>query len=390
MKDPPRLVYAVTHPVTADKFLRGQLAFMREHGFDVTLIASPGPELDRVAAREGVSVLPLPMQRGLSPAADALALARMTAALRRVRPDIVQASTPKAGMLGMLAARALRVPVKIYLLRGLRLETTRGALRRILATTERLTAGAADEVACVSPSLLRAAVAGGWVPPEKASVVGAGTSNGVDGLRFRRTEARAAEGARLLEALGVPPDAPVIGFVGRLAGDKGIADLLDAFERVRHGLPEARLVLLGGDLGGEAVDPALAARVRRPNVVVTKSIEDLAPYYARMQVVAFPSRREGFPNVPLEAAAAEVPVVGTRATGVVDAIVDGETGTLVEVGDVSALAAALLGYLRDPARARAHGRAGRERAARLYAPEAVWSAWLELYRRRLAAAGPMG
>ena len=389
MKPRPRLVYAVTHPVTADKFLQGQLAFMRERGFDVTVVASPGPELDRVAAREGVRVVPLPMHRGLSPARDAVALARMTATLRRLRPDIVNASTPKAGLLGMLAARAVHVPVRIYLMRGLRLETTRGTLRTVLSGVEHLTIAAADQIACVSPSLLRAVVGGGWVTATKASVVGNGTSNGVDLERFSRTDARVAEGTRLLEALGVPAGAPVIGFVGRLARDKGIAELLDAFDRVRREIADARLVLLGGDLGDEAAEPELAAAARGPNVVATGTIDDLAPYYARMDVLAFPSRREGFPNVPLEAAACEVPVVGARATGVVDAVEDGATGTLVDVGDASALAVALLRYLRDPDRAKAHGHAGRERAARLFDRTAVWEAWLELYRGRLAAVRPM-
>ena len=122
----PRLVYLVTHAVSARLLLAGQLGYLRAAGFDVTVIASPGPDLDVVAAREGVDVVPVPMARAMRPADDARALVAVTAALRRLRPDIVNASTPKAGLLGMLAARALAVPVRIYLLRGLRLETERG------------------------------------------------------------------------------------------------------------------------------------------------------------------------------------------------------------------------------------------------------------------------
>jgi glycosyltransferase involved in cell wall biosynthesis len=359
---------------------------MRESGFDVTVISSPGPELDRVAAREHVDVIGVPMARAVLRSRDVIALGRLLATFRALKPDIVNASTPKAALLGMLAARAVDVPVRIYLMRGLRLETTRGLLRGALSAAERVTASCAHRVACVSSSLLAVAVRGGYVPQDKATVVGAGTSNGVDVERFRATEEARAEGARLLEGCGVGTNDPVIGFVGRLVEDKGIRELLDAFARVRATFPQAKLVLLGGDLGDERLDAKLVSLVRAsPNVITTPTIAELAPYYARMTVLAFPSHREGFPNVPLEAAAAGVPVVGARSTGVVDAVVHGETGELVDRGDAEGLAGALHRYLSDPARSAAHGQAGRDRVVRLFSQRTVWSAWLETYRELMRA-----
>jgi glycosyltransferase involved in cell wall biosynthesis len=387
----PKLVYLATHPVTVDILLRGQLAFMREAGFDVTVISSPGPELERVSARESVRTIAVPMAREIDPRADLAALAALIRVFQRIRPDVVNAGTPKAGLLGMLAARATRVPIRIYLLRGLRLETASGVLRSVLATTERVASAASTHVTCVSKSLLEVATSAGYVPRSKASVVGEGSSNGVDSHVYERTEALRARGAARMRDLGIEPSARVVGFVGRFAADKGIAELLSAFEQVRREAPGTKLLLIGGDLAGDALAPDLNARIQNaPDVAVMGATTDLAPLYARMDLLAFPSHREGFPNVPLEAACAEVPVVGFRSTGVVDAIVDGETGCIVEKGDVRALARALVTYLNDEALRRRHGLAGKRRAEKLFSRRAVWESWLSFYGARLTERGLAG
>lgn len=384
----PKLVYVVTHPVTADVLLRGQLTFMREHGFDVTVIGAPGAELDRVREREAVETIAVPMVRQNDARKDAVSLARLTRTLAALRPDIVNAGTTKAGLLGMVAARAVSVPIRIYLLRGLRLETATGVMRPILAATERIASACAHDVACVSPSLLRTSVDGGHIPAKKAVVIGKGSSNGVDTERYRRTEALRAEGARLLRPLGITDTDRVVGFVGRLVSDKGIAELLRAFAIVRRDVPSAKLVLIGGDLGDEVADASLVRSIRdAAGVVTTPFVHDLAPYYARLDVLAFPSFREGFPNAVVEAASAEVPAVAFRSTGVVDGIDDGTTGRLLAQDDVAAFAEALTAYVRDPALSTAHGLAARERAKCSFERHVVWNAWLEAYRERLAARG---
>jgi glycosyltransferase involved in cell wall biosynthesis len=371
-----RLVFVVTIPVTANVLLRGQLSYLREAGYDITVVSSPGPDLDEVARREGVRVLGVPMQREISPAADAVSLARLTRELRRLRPHIVNASTAKAGLLGMLAAKALRVPARVYMLRGLRLETVRGARRAILAATERVAAGCAHRVWCVSNSLRATYLANGFASARKCTVVGRGSSNGVEFLRFARTSEREAEAGRLRTNLGIPSTTPVIGFVGRPVVDKGVRELRVALELVRKTLPAARLDVVGAGFAGDRVEGTL---IREEGVVLVPPVPDLAPYYAMMDVLAFPSYREGFPNVPLEAAIAGVPTVGFHATGTVDAVVDGTTGILVRVGDVQALARALLVYLLDPKRRCVDGNAARRRAVRDFASERVWEDWRRAY-----------
>lgn len=371
-----RLVLLVTHPMTARLLLRGQLRHLAGAGFKVILVTSPGPDLEGLAEAEGVEVHPVLMAREIRPLRDLLALLRLHRLLRRLRPDVVDAGTPKAGLLGMSAARLAGVPVRVYTLRGLRLETARGVKRRILFGAERLSCRSAHRVLCVSESLRRRAVELGLVDSGKTEVPGEGSSNGVDVERFEAAAADLERISRMREALGLPEGAPVIGFVGRFTRDKGIPELVDAFDGVLAELPEARLLLLGDFETGDPVPPELVARLRAdPRVLLPGFVPDTAPYYPLMDVLAFPSHREGFPNAPLEAAAAGVPTAGSRATGVVDAVVDGETGTLVEVGDAEALRHALLSYLQDPGLRRRHAEAARERVRRSFRRDRVWAAW---------------
>lgn len=364
-------------------FLRGQIGFMKARGFDITVICSPGADLDDFGLSEQVRVIGVEMPRRVTPVADLASVARLVGILRHIRPHIVHSHTPKGGLLGMLAATVARVPARVYHMRGLPMETAKGARRALLAGTERVSTALASEVLCVSSSLRQSAVAAGIVRPERIQVLLSGSGNGVDASgrfnpelvgREARNETRAS--------LGIPQDATVVGFVGRLVRDKGLVELSRAWRSLNAARPGARLLVVGEH---EPRDP-VPEEVRRmldedPTIRTVGFQRNIERFYAAMDVLVLPTYREGFPNVLLEAGAMGLPVVATRASGCVDAVVDESTGLLVPVGDAAALARALGRYLDDPGLRERHGRAGRRRVEDSFVQERLWDALAATYER---------
>ncbi|HEX8272052.1 MAG TPA: glycosyltransferase family 4 protein [Longimicrobiaceae bacterium] len=380
-----RVLHVTTVPMSL-RFLRGQVGYMRARGYEVHALTSPGEELDAFGAREGIPVHTVEMRREITPLHDLGALRRIVAAIRRVRPDVVHAHTPKGGLLGMLAAAAAGVPVRVYHMRGLPMMTAGGKRRALLRATERLSCSLAHQVICVSHSLREVAVAGGLCPPEKIRVLAGGSGNGVDSAGTYSPERWSAEERRGLRARwGIPEGATVLGFVGRIVRDKGVAELAEAWRSLREAHPELHLLMVGPAEPQDPLPAAVLDALRAdPRVHLAGMQPSAAPFYAIMDLLALPTYREGFPNALLEAGAMELPVVATRIPGCVDAVVEGVTGRLVEARDAAALEEALRGYVADPALRAAHGRAARRHVVESFGQEVIWEALDGVYRELLA------
>lgn len=380
----PRLAYIVTDSVSTS-LLRRQLRRMREEGFDVTVISSPGERLERCAREEGVRAVGVPMARPIRLWQDLRSLFALLLALRSIRPHVVNAGTPKAALLGMMASWVLRVPIRIYVVRGLRLETVRGPLRWVLALMERITSFCATHILYVSKSLREIYEEMGLGSRRKGVVLLEGSSKGVDIDRFARTAERVEAGRALRARLGIGPEARVAGFVGRLTRDKGVEDMVRAFLRIESAQPNLHLLLVGRFEEDDRPSPEIVERMHsHPRIRLTGPLDDVAPAYQAMDFLVFPSYREGFPNVLLEASAAVIPTIGYRSTGVRDAIVPGETGELVERGDVAGLADVIARYGSDPELCARQGEAALERVQRSFAQEKVFEALADFYRQALA------
>jgi glycosyltransferase involved in cell wall biosynthesis len=219
-------------------------------------------------------------------------------------------------------------------------------------------------------------------------VLGGGSGNGVDAkVRFRPASEQARSAARA--ALGVPQDALVVGFVGRLVRDKGVVELAMAWAALRERHPRLHLLLVGPlerERGGDMLPPEVRGRLENDERVhLTGMVRDTSRLYPAMDMVALPTYREGLPNVALEAAAMALPIVATAIPGCLDAVQDGITGTLVPPRDPGALEEALERYLVDPALRALHGESARRRVLSEFRREAIWEAVAAEYQRLLAA-----
>ncbi|MCA9151488.1 MAG: glycosyltransferase, partial [Planctomycetales bacterium] len=296
-------------------------------------------------------------------------------------PHIVHAHTPKAGLVGMLAATRCQVPVRIYHLHGLRFETTRGLRRTVLQCAERLACQLAHRVLSVSQSVRDRAVAEHLVSAPKTRVLANGSINGIDLTKLDATLRMPGYRNQVRDRLGIPADARCVGFVGRLVRDKGIIELSHAWQWLRARYPDLHLLLVGPFEELDPVPDSIRTELQAdPRVHLTGLDWNVLPYYGAMDLFTLPTYREGLPTVLLEAAAMQVPVVATRVTGCVDAVPPESIDALVPAGDSEALAKAIARYLDSPQRRAADAQAGRAWVAKHFRPAHIWG---ETYREYL-------
>jgi glycosyltransferase involved in cell wall biosynthesis len=374
-----KIAYAVTVPITARTALLGQLSYLQKNGHQVTLASSPGNELEMMALNERISVKAIPTEREISPLRDLLSFWHYWNFWRKLQPDVTNVGTPKAGLVAGVAACLAQVPVRIYTLYGLRLETTTGLKRMILTLVERLSCACAHRIVCVSPSLRDEAIRLKLCNPGKLLVLGDGSANGVDSKIYSNCPPE-NESKQLKLKLNIPLDAPVIGFVGRFTKDKGIAELVTAFCQLRLEFPRLRLLMIGEFEHGDPVEDEIKTLIHQDkDIILAGIVPDVVPYYHIMTIFALPTYREGFPGVLLEAAASGLPVVTTNATGSRDAVLHEKTGIIVKIADVNALTIGLRSILSNTELGKKYGNAGQNWVKNVFDPLKVWQNIEKIY-----------
>jgi len=378
----PRVAHVTTVDLSLRYLLLNQLQRIQAEGYEVVGISADGPDVPVVEAA-GIPHFAVPMTRRITPIADLRCLWDLVRIMRREQFDVVHTHTPKAGLLGQLAARIAGVPTVANTLHGFYFhDDTKPWLRRFYISMERVAAKCSDTILSQNREDMATAVAEHIAKPEQLKWLG----NGIDVARFDRRRLTDSSLEDLRREIGIDAGAPVIGFVGRLVEEKGILDLLQAAKAVTEAIPNAQFLIIGpfDEEKPDALRPDVAERYGvAANCRFVGMRNDMPELYALMDVLVLPSYREGFPRAPMEASAMGVPSMATDIRGCREAVVHCENGLLFPVGDADALARSLIELLRDGERRARMGETGRRIAEDRFDEQKVFDRVLSEYERLL-------
>jgi glycosyltransferase involved in cell wall biosynthesis len=380
-----RIAYIATVPFFMATQLGSQIAAMLEAGMHVTVITSPGPELDRLPKHPDLHVHTLHIPRNISPKADFLATLHLFRLLRRLSPEIVHSTTPKAGLLSAIAGFLAHVPVRLHTFTGQPWLDLRGAMRIAARQSDRLIGWLNTHCYADSPSQARFLVKQGLLKASRISVIGEGSLAGVDLSRFNRERLGSQTREKVRKELGISSGTTLFIFIGRITRDKGIGELLTAAEQLSSARWDFSLLLLGpmDDETGGSASISRAELEGRGYLHYLGYSAVPENYLAAADVLCLPSYREGFGTVVIEAAAMGLPTIGTRINGLIDAVVDGETGLLVDARDATALAKAMRMLIEKPELRKRLGEQAHTRAQTCFSSGRINAALLAEYQRLL-------
>ncbi|MCD9853806.1 glycosyltransferase family 4 protein [Epilithonimonas sp. JDS] len=334
-----KLFRVTTVPISVEKLLGKQLTFMNQF-FDVTAISADQEYLERVGKELGVKTHTIEMTRKITPIQDLRSLWEMYSYFKGEKPEIVHTHTPKAGLIGMMAAKLAGVKIRLHTVAGLPLMEATGNKRKVLNFVEKLTYGCATKVYPNSQGLYDFILKEKLGKPEKIEVIGNGSSNGIDVSHFDPALFSDEANQTLKQQLGISKDDFVFVFVGRLVKDKGINELINAFKTLQLSNPQPLKLLLLGPLEQD-LDPlsqdVLDEIEKNENIISVGFQKDVRPYFAISNCLAFPSYREGFPNVVLQALAMGIPALVSNINGCNEIVKENYNGLIFPPKDESSL-----------------------------------------------------
>ena len=383
----PKLFRVTTVPESLNILLRGQHKFMSTNGFEVIGISSAGNALYEVSQEEEIRVIEINMSRKITPIKDFLSVYNLYKLIKKEKPIIVHSHTPKAGAVAMMAAKIANVPIRLHTVAGLPLMEAKGIKRKLLNFVEKVTYACATKVYPNSKGLYDFIVEEELISSIKMKIIANGSSNGIDTSYFDSERISEKQREEFLTRLIIQKKDFVFIFVGRLVGDKGINELIDAFARIKDS--NVKLLLVGG-LESD-LDPLKSETIyeidKNKNIISVGFQKDVRPYFAISHCLVFPSYREGFPNVVMQAGAMGLPSIVSNINGCNEIIQEGINGSIIPSKDRESLYTVMHKIISDEAWRKQLAGNARDIIVSHYEQKLVWDALLIEYKHLLIQKG---
>jgi glycosyltransferase involved in cell wall biosynthesis len=376
-----KIIRVSTVPQSLNGLLKGQLKFLNQY-FNVIAVSGYNEKLEEVQQREGVRIVDIPMSRKISLLQDLKSLLSLYFYFKKEKPTIVHSITPKAGLLTMLAGKLAGVPIRMHTFTGLIFPTKTGKMQQLLIRMDQLLCWAATNIYPEGNGVKQDLI-DYKITSKPLKVLANGNVNGIDLAYFSKDEITEKKQAQLKKELQISTEDFIFIFVGRLVGDKGINELIEAFSKLKN--IKSKLLLVG-PLEME-LDPLNSETLKEiesnKNIITVGFQKDVRPYFAISDVLVFPSYREGFPNVVMQAGAMELPSIVTNINGCNEIIIEGENGTIIPVKNTEAILEAMQRLVNNTAYYNQLKENTRLMIQSRYEQQVVWNAILEEYNHLL-------
>lgn len=378
-----KIIRITTHPRTLYAFCRGLLAELSTD-YEVIAVSSPGDRLDDLSQSEHIRCIPVRMERPISLRKDIVSLFKLIKVFKEERPQIVHSMTPKAGLLSMVAAWTTGVPIRVHTFTGLVFPTSTGFKRKLLMLTDRITCACATHIIPEGEGVKHDLEHYG-ITSKPMRVLGYGNVRGIDLQYYSCTKEVLDEAEKIRLSLGIAPSSLVFTFVGRLVRDKGINELVATFDKLYKQFTDIHLIFVGHD--ERKLDPLNNNTLRiindNPHIHAVGEKGDVRPWYAASDVLVFPSYREGFPNVVIEAGAMGLPSIVTDINGSREIIRQNENGVIIPSQDADALYQTMNKFINHPQRIKEMGEKARPLVASRYEQSFVRQCLKDFYKSAL-------
>jgi len=381
-----KIIRISTVSISLNILLKGQLKFLSQF-FNVVGISSQGLDLETVTQREGINTVAVNMERGISPMQDMVSLFKLYIQFKKQKPLIVHSITPKAGLLSMLAGKMAGVPIRMHTFTGLVFPTAKGLKQKILIKTDQLLCWAATNIYPEGNGVKNDLINHN-ITSKPLNVLANGNVNGINTDFYSIESTDTCRVAQLKKELMISEEDFVFIFVGRLVGDKGINEVVDAFSQLdKSANSKPCKLLLVGSLESD-IDPLQQKTIKEietnPNIINVGFQQDVRPYFAISNCLAFPSYREGFPNVVMQAGAMGLPSIVSNINGCNEIIVEGENGIIIPVKNSDSITQAMNKLMHDKDYYYKLKKNARVMIESRYEQQVVWNAVLREYKSLIA------